>query len=214
MDVKTAANSETSIQASIVDDVDSLLGLAPPFEDPSFALCGDLLGTADPHVTNFLSVTFDRTLDDRLDHWRRHVSPELPTKAGIISAVETTRGTTTAGTSETVRFANSDVRVTTVSSPGDLTGLGMAVEKCLAAWNGDENHTVACIDSLTALLQYADTKRVFRFLHTLLARFEFVDLTVHAHMDPDAHDTQTLATIKSLFDAVVERDPAGAWQIQ
>lgn len=37
-------------------------------------------------------------------------------------------------------------------------------------------------------------------------------LTVHDNMDSDAHDRQTVATIQSLFDAVVERDANGGWQ--
>lgn len=212
MDVETAAITEASTSASTTEDASSLLVLASPFADHTAAVCGDLLGRADPEATNYLSLTCDGTVADRLEHWRRHVAPELPAKIGLVTAGEVTRSATAASTTETTRYANADVRVTTVASPGDLTGLGLAVEKSLAAWNADEHRTVACLDSLTTLLQYVDAKRCFRFLHTLLERFEAVDATVHAHMDPGAHDPQTLATIACLFDVVVERDAPGEWQ--
>lgn len=214
MDVESAALSEASNSASTTDDVRSFLVLASPFADHTAAVCGELLETADLQATNYLSVTCDGTVADRVEHWRRHVAPELPAKIGVITAGERIRSATAASTTETTGFANADARMTAVSSPSDLTGLGLAVEKTLAAWNVDEHRTVACIDSLTTLLQYVETKRLFRFLHTLLARFRAVNATIHAHMDPNAHGPQTQSTIECLFDVVIDRDANGEWQLR
>lgn len=213
MEVKPTADLEANVPPTIPDDARSLLVLASPLEEQTAAICGDLLSTDDASTTNYLSVALDETPHDRLDHWRRHATPALPAKVGIVACGETTRAATATSDTGTTRYAGSDVRVTGVSSPGDLTGLGIAVERCLSAWDGDEHRTVACIDSLTTLLQYVDVRRAFRFLNVLLARFAFVDAVVHAHVDPDAHDAKTLATIESLFDAVIERDDE-EWQLR
>lgn len=44
----------------------------------------------------------------------------------------------------------------------------------------------------------------------LIKRIEAVDGFAHYHMDPTAHDEKALATLRSLFDAVVELKD-GAW---
>ncbi len=70
-------------------------------------------------------------------------------------------------------------------------------------WAKNQNQTVICFHSLTALIQYADLQRVFRFLHVLTARIDLIDAVAHFHMDPGAHDAQTRNTLVQLFDAVI-----------
>lgn len=67
-----------------------------------------------------------------------------------------------------------------------------------------------CFHSITALLQYADLSCVFRFLHVLTRHVDTVDGVAHYHIDPTAHDAQTLATIETLFDTVIEYED-GDW---
>lgn len=177
------------------------------------AICGELLDVGDPTRTNYLAVTFDGSPDQRLDHWRRHVSPERPAKVGIVVSGGVARSTTATG-GDAADGGRSDVRVATVPSPGDLTGVGVRISECLSAWAGDGNRLVICIDSLTTMLQYVETETAFRFLHTLLARCSTADATVHAHITPEAHDERTVRTIESLFDAVVERDVGGDWHVR
>ena len=79
----------------------------------------------------------------------------------------------------------------------------------------DENeHIAVCFNSITSLLQYADLQRGFRFLHVVTGRVKTVGGVGHFHIDPDAHDAQTLATLKGLFDAVVEVNDDGSWDVQ
>jgi hypothetical protein len=79
---------------------------------------------------------------------------------------------------------------------------------------GDEDeHIVFCFDGVTSLLQYADLQRAFRFLHVVTGRVKTVGGVGHYHLDPEAHDTQTLATLKGLFDAVIEVEDDGTWTI-
>ncbi|QLH83733.1 DUF7504 family protein [Halosimplex pelagicum] len=89
-----------------------------------------------------------------------------------------------------------------VTDPTDLTGVGIAVGEWLRACDADER-PVVCLDSLSTLLQYADLERAFRFLHALVAQVRSAGATAYVSVDPGAHDEATLATLRTLFDAVL-----------
>lgn len=182
---------------------DAVLLLSSAMAEEAGAACGSLLGVDTPATTDYLAVSLQDDPGERIEHWRRHVDPELPDRTGIVCCGETTRSAATATDGGSVRFPGRDVQIASVSSPGDLTGLGMRISDCLEAWAGDENRTVVCVDSLTTVLQYVDAKRAFQFLHVLLARLESVGAAAHVHLDPRAHDDRTVATLSSLFDVVV-----------
>jgi 2C-methyl-D-erythritol 2,4-cyclodiphosphate synthase len=104
------------------------------------------------------------------------------------------------------------ISTTTVSEPGDLTGIGIKMNKALSAWEDDDARTHVCFDSLTTLLQYVDTRRAFQYLHVTTKRVESAGAIAHYHIDPEAHDEQTLATIESLFSDVFEYGTeTGTW---
>jgi hypothetical protein len=103
-------------------------------------------------------------------------------------------------------------RVTTVENPSDLTGIGIELSEMLSAMakaTGEDEHLVFCFDSITSLLQYAELQRTFRFLHVVTGRIKAVGGVGHFHVDPDAHDDREIATLKGLFDAVLEVDVDG-----
>jgi hypothetical protein len=84
----------------------------------------------------------------------------------------------------------------------------------MATAAGEEEQIAVCFNSVTSLLQYADLQRAFRFLHVVTGRVKTVGGVGHYHLDPDAHDSQTLATLKGLFDAVVEVEEDGSLSVQ
>lgn len=95
--------------------------------------------------------------------------------------------------------------VRNVSSPGDLTGIGIAVsehvQQLVAA---DTQQTRLGFYSLSTLLMYADIEGVFRFLHVLTGRVTSINgLGVFA-IDPTTHDESTINTLKQLFDGMIE----------
>jgi len=98
-----------------------------------------------------------------------------------------------------------DAAVRTVSDPTDLTGVGIAVGEWVRARDADER-PIVCLDSLSALLQYADRERAFRFLHALAAQIRSAGATAYVSVDPGAHDEATLGTFRTLFDTVVRTD--------
>ena len=187
--------------AILVDPPANVLCRAPSFSRGATEVC-PTVGT--PEEWNLLLVSLSGDPERRLDAWRRHGG--LPRKVAVLSA-EQARGAVAAdGTASVPDPDGPAVSTTTVSDPSDLTGIGIKVNQCLSAWEDDEVPTVVCFDSVTTLLQYVDTRRAFRFLHVLSRRVRSVDGVAHYHVDPGAHDEQTLATIEGVFSDVYRYD--------
>ena len=198
---------------SLQNDVESgacVLLLAPSIHASTEEACLNLLSPASPRDENVLWVTYTRTPDACIQDWLSHAG-ERPRNMRFVSVGETTRSASARAGGDVA--PNSGETVETLSSPGDLTGLGITLSEILKEWSGDGNETVACFDSLTALLQYADLQSVYKFLHVLTGRFDAADVTSHFHLDPEACDQQTVSTLTSLFDTVVELDD-GEWRVR
>ncbi len=99
-----------------------------------------------------------------------------------------------------------DVTVRSISSPSDLTGLGIEIGQILREW---EAPVAVCFDSLTAMLQYVEFETAYEFLHALTGQFYAHDARAHYHIDPGAHDPMHVAGMTSLFDAAVSVDADG-----
>lgn len=176
--------------------------------------CSDLLSTADPERTDLLAVSLMGSPDSRLDAYRRAApGGRLPAKVAIVTSGDVTRSAAAAstGTNTVLGPGGAQIATTSVSEPGDLTGIGMKVSKCLDSWADDGNQTVVCFHSLTVLLQYVDLQKAFQFLHVLTKRVESAGGVAHFHLDPAACDDRTAATIRSLFDTVLAYED-GRWQ--
>jgi hypothetical protein len=93
----------------------------------------------------------------------------------------------------------SSVSIDGVATPSDLTGLGITLSQRLSACED----VVVCFDSLTAVLQYVELEPLYEFLHAVVGQLHAADARAHFHLDPTAHDSQTVEAVTSLFDAVV-----------
>lgn len=157
-------------------------------------------------------VLLNGALEPRLDLWRRDGG--LPEDVCVVTC-EGIRATTAApGAATTVTTPAGSVPTRTVSSPGNLTDLGLAIDRCLSACAADDGRVHVCFDSLTTLLNYVDVQRAFRFLHGLVPRVRSAGGLAHFHMDPVAHDDRATAIVGSLFDATYRYHEADdAWRI-
>lgn len=181
-------------------DVSNALFMAPSLGSHRRSVCLDQLSQTPPSQTNVLSITFTATPQEWVRNWTEHVGIS-PVRGGIVS----------------IGQADTDIddptwAAKTVETPSDLTGIGIELSELLsgmATASGEDEQIMVCFDSITSLLQYADLQRAFRFLHVVTGRVKTVDGLGHYHVDPEAHDQQTLATLKGLFDAVVEVDQDG-----
>ncbi|WP_134669986.1 DUF7504 family protein [Halorussus marinus] len=180
-----------------IPNASNVLMLAPSLTPEDGDLHHDLLATRTLAEENVLILTFGRA-----DRWIREFRTnydENPNEIAIIQIDETLRRS---------RPHPDNVSVRTVS-PTDLTGVGMAVSDVIEDWADRDAQTVVCFDSITDFLQYADRSTLYRFLRVVTRRFDAAGGFAHFHMNPHAHDRQTIATLKSPFDAVVEATDAG-----
>ena len=98
-----------------------------------------------------------------------------------------------------------------VSSPGDLTGIGIGITKALEGLHnaGNEQGRLALV-SLSTMLTYTDKKTVFKFCHVLSSRLDSAGYIGVFTIDSGAHDDQTLQVIKQAFDGMIDvRDAEG-----
>lgn len=153
--------------------------------------CVDLLSQGDPETTSVLWVTFTRQAAQCLESWRDNHESD-PGEFGVVVVGETPA----IGAGEEIDSAV----VETISTPSDLTGIGITITEFVSGRSGE---ILVCFDSLTALLQYVDLETAYEFLHALTGQLYSAGAVSHFHVDPSAHDEQTLDTLRSLFDAEV-----------
>lgn len=189
-----------SITQQLPPGARTVLLLAPPMERRSDEACATLLGAEATEPVNALFVTLARSPDEQLGHWQARAGDGTPTRLAFVAAGDSTRSDDVASPES----AESNELVRTVSSPGDLTGIGIQISDVLSAWADDDNQTVLCFHSLTTLHQYVDVGTAFRFFHVLTSRLRTASALGHFHADPSAHEERTLNRLKTLFDAVAE----------
>lgn len=92
-----------------------------------------------------------------------------------------------------------------VSSPGDLTGMGIEFSELAreAENNGVERLRIG-FDSLSPLLMYVDLQRLFRFLHVFTSQIQSRNWLGLFAIDPDSHDEQVVNTVSQLFDGMIQ----------
>lgn len=177
----------TDLQSEVADARNVLLA-APSMSGGESAACTDLLVPATPGDADVLWVTFHGDATDCVDQWAV-AADDRPENAAVI-VVGDTPGPQPDG-----------VTVEHISTPSDLTGLGITIGELLGQWDGP---VVVCVDSLTAMLQYVELETAYEFLHAVTGQLYAADARAHFHIDPTAHDPETVDSIASLFDAVVE----------
>lgn len=176
---------ETSVGAGL-GDARSVLALAGGLSPIRDDLCGALLARGPPGEVHALGVTYNRSPRGWLDHVEASLGGE-PASSRVIAA-----------------GGDAAAPAVSVEAPEDLTGIEIAVTDRLPPETGT---AAVCFDSLTALLQYVDLDRAYRFVHALVERLWEVGAYAHFHLDPGAHDDETVGSLAALFDGVVAADP-------
>ncbi|PSQ28515.1 hypothetical protein BRD06_04045 [Halobacteriales archaeon QS_9_67_15] len=206
-----------TLPATVADSTasgDDVLVCCPSVADEESSACADLSTLGPPERTNVVAVTTTDSPLERRAIWDRHVE-RAPARMAVVS-VETDTRSPQSGVepvrNERVTQARFG-RVETVSSPTDLTELGLRITEVLSEWRDDANdrRTVLCFHSLTALLQSVPVERLFKFVHVLANLPLTEDVTAHYHLDPTVHDEVTVRTLAELFDVVYERGET--WEV-
>ncbi|WP_277541919.1 DUF7504 family protein [Haloarcula laminariae] len=173
----------------------NVIVMAPSLSDEKREICLDLQDAGPPERLDVLHVTYSDTPTELVSRWRDHHGG-LPGRMGIVVVGDQPGGRS--GDDGVPK----NVFVTT-ANPNDITGLGMRLNNYLND-HDDDSQLVACFDSMTEMLQFAELKPVFKFLHMFAGQLRDADAVSHFHLDPGAHDEQTISRLKPLFDDAVD----------
>jgi hypothetical protein len=181
--------------------------LLAPLTPTGNRTCLELLAsTTPPDQANVAAVTYTPPPETWISDWKAHID-ELPAELAFIHAntVET-EDEGTSGVPPGVSVSRVDP-----NQPMDIIA---PLSERLTRWKGNGNRTLVSVQTLTILLEYVDFDTAFRYLHILTHRVQAADAIGFYHMDPDIHDEETINTLKSLFDAVVEvSDDGESWSV-
>jgi len=168
---------------SKLEDTTNILLEEPPLGEGR-DVCTSLL-VGDGAETNVVFVSFTRGASDCV----AQLDDESIENIGVITV-----GDSSSSVDDERVVADS------VSTPSDLTGLGISIGKMLSRWDGP---VFVCFESLTSMLQYVDIQTAYEFLHAITGQIHAAGARAHFHIDPSAHDSKDVAGILSLFDAKV-----------
>ncbi|WP_135366270.1 DUF7504 family protein [Halosimplex halophilum] len=193
---------------------DNVLVCCPSFTGDEPRVCLDLLtpdGSTDVYA---LSVLFTKSPGEYVDTWQR-LAGAYPTRMRIVTvdASAPSKGSQGGGADapdDPGGEGDTDRAVERVNSPHNLTRLGVRVTGCLDEWDDAPETVAVCFQSLTTLLQYVDVDNAVGFLDAVTDRCAATDAVAHYHIDPKAHDEQTIAKLSAVFDTVLEFDD-GEW---
>ena len=188
-------------------DESALIFVAAPSIGPiEGEICTQLLctDTDHPHV---LHIDFIKSPRERTTYWAEDAPTRL-SALGILNIETYTRSTATETTPEPAHQL--DVTVETVSSPDNLTQLGIGITKCLDQWTDGDEEIRVCFHSVSAMIHYTSVSAVFQFLNVLRTQLAKRGATGHVHIDPNAHDDRVITQLKPLFDALVEVELDGS----
>jgi len=91
------------------------------------------------------------------------------------------------------------------TSPVDLTGIGVRISKLFEKfWRDGSKSIRLVVDSLSTILMYSNLQTVFRFLHVFTGRIKAAGALGVYTLDAGMYDEKTIATLKQLFDAMIE----------
>lgn len=141
-----------------------------------------------------LCVTTSDTAATVVDELETQISTVDRERVGIIDCTGST-------SQKTIK----EIATERVSSPGDLTGISIGTAKLLQRFsNQDVSEVRHGLVSVSTLLQYLDIDTVFKFLNIYTTRIRDTQGLGVFTVDNVAHDSQTINTITSEFDCMIE----------
>lgn len=196
------AEQESPLDLSKLSTGESVLIAGPP-------MCGkrrilfDLLSDNDDEAA--ILVTTKR----HADRFQRELVSQVPTadswETRFVDCVSRSRNVRNVRDSEEIKY---------VSSPGDLTGIGIAASGFMKQFHDRELGARVGLHTLSTLLMYADIQRVFQFSHVMTGRIEAADFVGVFTLDT-THNTEAVSILQGLFDVFIEvRDAPDAPELR
>lgn len=170
---------------------------------PTDHSCFEPFAAIAPDETDLVLIT--RSPNEAKKHWQQ-VHDVPPADVHIVSISDQTRSV---ATQDSAAGTPTSDDIWTVSHPGDLTGIGIAITEILSELTDSDCRILVCFEALDAVLQYAAVKPAYRFLHQVTTEFDQVDALAHFHVADYQFDGGPANRIRSLFDGVIECDGDG-----
>lgn len=183
--------------------VSNVLVLSPATENRRD--CLSLLDPANAGALSVVGVTVGRTPDE----WVADVPGALddpPERVCVVAVGEETRSVAAGSPAPS---SPSDACVKHVASPSNLTEVGVRLTECIEATEDAPGRLTLCFDSLSGVLPHVEGRTAFQFLHVLTGHVAASGGLAHYHLDPSVTDEMEVARLRTLFDAIVERDADG-----
>lgn len=153
-------------------------------------------------IENSAIIVSTREPGERVFGWFSQHNPDIPmSHVGIVDCVTKTLGM---GTHDTENIKRA-------SSPVDLTGIGVKISQFFEEFlmKKSMQRTRLCINSLSTIIMYSNIRTVFRFLHVFTGRVKAANALGIYVVESEMHDPQTIATLKQLFDGIIEIKASG-----
>jgi len=174
----------------------NILLIGPPMCGKEFILYHVMYHGSGINENAIINVTSRETATHILD-WFSEKNLKLPLdRIGIIDCV------TKPSSGEVVN----NVNIKFVSSTVDLTGIGLKISQFLDEFviKNKIPKNQLHINSLSTFLMYTDVQTVFRFLHVITKRIKSIAALGIYLIDGGMHDEQEIATLRQLFDGIIE----------
>ncbi len=173
----------------------NLMLIGPPMSGKD-ELINNIMCTGLNNDDSSIIVTTRETGERILEWYLQHDTEVNLENMGIVDCVTRTLG-----------IPAQDVKnIKRASSPVDLTGIGVKISQYFEEFLTSKKipGIRLCINSLSTILMYSNIQTVFRFLHVFTGRVKASNGLGIFVVEDQMHDPQTVATLKQLFDGMIE----------
>ncbi|GAA0241252.1 helix-turn-helix transcriptional regulator [Haladaptatus pallidirubidus] len=184
-----------------LQNASNVLVLAPLTPDGNQAHL-ELLTSTPEENTAISAVTYTQPPDQWFVDWEQTVGSLSPVTQFIYA--------NGMAQSETYNEQIPDDVNIVIADPTDPMEIIVPLSNHLKTWTEDDKQPIVSVQTLTVLLEYVDFDTTFRYLHILTHRIQAAGAVGYFQIDPDIHDPETINTLKTLFDTVVEISESGA----
>lgn len=174
----------------------NIMLIGPPMSGKEVIMNNIMYHAAAKNENAVITVTTRESAAHILE-WFKEQKLDLPmSKIGIIDCVSKTLGGSA--------IENENIKI--ASSPVDLTGIGVKISQFFEEFVMKKNiqKIQLHINSLSTILMYSNIQTVFRFLHVFTGRIKAAGALGIYIIESGMHDEQAIATLKQLFDGMIE----------
>ncbi len=174
----------------------NILMLGPPMSGKDIILYNIMYHGAIANENAIINVS-TRESGFHILEWFKENNLNLPLdRIGIIDCISRTTGIDVK--------ENENIKIAT--SPVDLTGIGVNIGQFFEKFLHQKKiqKVQLQLNSLSTILMYSNIQTVFRFIHVFTGRIKTSGALGIYVMEKGMHEDQAIATLKQLFDGMIE----------